>query len=360
MAEAAKRYCLLTGQFYLRFEERRQNEQPQPDGDTVRFVPDNPYALFDSSKIKRYGSVGPDLDNYGINVRLEGIDALETHFTHSGSPVTHQNAALGQTARDLVLDALGFTEVVFDETFPLTVRSVRENHVRGYVIANGVEQNGRLLGFVYAGTPDGIPDYDDWKRRHPDPVGPTSRPVLPGAVPIFLRSELMERSVNWQLLDAGLAYAELYTSMPLDLLRHMANRVRRLRMDPPANSIWSSERESLAVGRSFAWDKTIASMQDSVMFPKIFRRLVAYSQFISSSSSNRRKGFESWLRDKQFARDRDDRLLLPPRPDNTDPPNCEFGNLHDIIEVAAGESPSSIRITLRNHPEDVVVLPDNV
>ena len=37
MPQEAKRYRLIAGQFYLRFEELTQPKQPQPDGDTVRF-----------------------------------------------------------------------------------------------------------------------------------------------------------------------------------------------------------------------------------------------------------------------------------------------------------------------------------
>lgn len=353
-----KRYHLLTGQFFIRFDELPQKSQPQPDGDTVRFVPDNPFPFFNPSIIRRYGSTGPDLSNFGISVRLEGVDALETHFSKNGSPITHQNLALAKAARDTMLRNLGFTNIVFDPDFDYTIKSADNNPSRGYVIANGVEQNGRLLGFGYPGEPDGIPEYDKWKQSEQGTPHPASRPSLPPALPIFVDTKLMEKSVNWMLIDAGLAYAELYTSMPLDLLRHMAKRVRELRNQPPANGIWG--HESVAVGQRFVWDKQIASLSESVMFPKLFRRLVEYAHYVATTKSRSKPRFMAWLREANFARDRDDRLLLPPLPGNIDPPNCEFGNLHDLIEVHGNEAAERLEISLKHNPEDVIVLPDNV
>jgi hypothetical protein len=347
-----KRYRLLTGQFFVRFDEREQKDQPQPDGDTVRFVPDNPLPFFDPSKIRRYGFVGPDLTNFGINVRFEGVDALETHYPPSNA---HQHLGLGKATRDLALHDLGFTGVVFDDTFRYTVKSVKENPRRGYVIANGVEGNSRLLGLVYPGEPNGIPEYEQWKNG-PSASGLASRPRLHPAIPVFVDIGLLEKSVNWKLIDAGLVYAELYTSMPLDLLRHLARRVRELRREPPAESIWS--RETVAIGKRFVWDKQINSLSDSVMFPKLFRRLVTYS--LGASKPGNRPFFMAWLRDKSFVRERDDRLLLPPQPGSVDPPNCEFGNLHDLIQVHGKETDTSVEISLTENPEDVIVLPDNV
>jgi hypothetical protein len=175
---------------------------------------------------------------------------------------------------------------------------------------------------------------------------------------VFLDARLMEKSVNWGLIDAGLAYAELYTSMPLDLIRHMARRVRELRASPPPNCLWG--QETVAVGRPFVWDKRIGSLSDSVMFPKLFRRLVEYAHYLGTITSGSRPQFMSWLREERFARDRDDRLLLPPRPGNADPPNCEFGNLHDLLELHGRETVDRIELSLRHNPEDVIVLPDNV
>ena len=358
MPQQPKRYRLITGQFYLRFEERAQPEQPQPDGDTMRFVPDNPFPFFNPSTIRRYGSVGPDLSNFGISVRFEGLDALETHFSKGGSPVTHQNLALAMAARDAMIGSLGFGNVVFDAEYPYTVRSADNNPVRGYVLANGVEQNGRLLGFVYPGEPVGVPEYDKWKQAQQGAPQPASRPSLPPTPLVFLDAPLVERSVNWKLLDAGLAYAELYTSMPLDLVRQMARRVRHLRAEPPANGIWG--REHVALGRSYVWDKQIDSLEDLVMFPKLFRRLVEYAQALSTAKSPGKLTFMSWLRDPISARERDDRLLLPPAAGNTDPPSCEFGNLHDLVELHGKEAVGRLELSLKYNPEDVIVLPDNV
>ena len=74
---------------------------PEPDGDTVKFLPDIP-ALVDT--LPRRSGRPADINARGISVRLEAIDALETHFQE-----THQELAGANAARDELLAELGFT-----------------------------------------------------------------------------------------------------------------------------------------------------------------------------------------------------------------------------------------------------------
>ena len=163
--------------------------------------------------------------------------------------------------------------------------------------------------------------------------------------------------MNWQLIDAGLAYAELYSSMPLHLVRHAAERVRELRKTPPVGTIWANE--TVNCNQSFVWDKKIASLSDTVMFPKLFRRLVAYGYYLETTKSKSKQELMTWLCDEDYSRDRNDRLLLPPK-HNTNPPNVEFGYLHNLIKVHGQERRDRVELSLNYNPEDVIVLPDNV
>src|SRR4051794_4832991 len=54
----------------------------------------------------------------GAQLRLDGVDALETHYAIPGRGLAHQPLALGRAAASAVLDRLGFTGVVraADET----------------------------------------------------------------------------------------------------------------------------------------------------------------------------------------------------------------------------------------------------
>ena len=77
-----------------------------PDGDSVRFYPDDP-AEWDliptAGKVKRNTSGGAQL-------RMDGIDALETHYTVEGR-ILHQPLGLGQDAAAALLRWLGFRSV---------------------------------------------------------------------------------------------------------------------------------------------------------------------------------------------------------------------------------------------------------
>jgi endonuclease YncB( thermonuclease family) len=74
----------------------------QPDGDTVHFVADNPndWKLVGGKNPVRLTPAG-----HG-KLRLEGIDALETHYQGAHQPLKHAHAAANE-----FLSRLGFTNV---------------------------------------------------------------------------------------------------------------------------------------------------------------------------------------------------------------------------------------------------------
>ncbi len=81
-------FTAIHGDFYI-WNQAKPSQGPEPDGDTVRFIPKAP-GLVDALAPGRT----PDWKAGGaINIRFEGIDALETHF--SGM---HQNQTLADAA----------------------------------------------------------------------------------------------------------------------------------------------------------------------------------------------------------------------------------------------------------------------
>src|SRR5262245_40574320 len=143
------RYTLIKGRYSIH-NPTNPRQGPQPDGDTVTFFPDSVDLV---RRLRRFSGRPPEIRGGHIAVRYEGIDALETHFEGE-----HQNLVFAKAARDRNLALLGFTGVVFFPDSPNVVQAVDENPLAGYVIANGIESNGRLLGLVFAGTttrPDG-------------------------------------------------------------------------------------------------------------------------------------------------------------------------------------------------------------
>ena len=137
-------YTLLTGRFVIRYADLPR-QGPEPDGDTVKFQPDTP-ALVEG--LPRQSGRAPKINARGISVRMEGIDTLETHFEQS-----HQELAGANAARDTLLGALGFSNIVFFSDLPNKVQSADQDSLRGHVLSNGIDANGRMIGFVYPGEP---------------------------------------------------------------------------------------------------------------------------------------------------------------------------------------------------------------
>jgi hypothetical protein len=133
-------YTLLRGHFVIRYSDSPR-QGPEPDGDTIKFRPDVPGLV---EGLPRRSGRPPDINSRGVSVRLEAIDALETHFQE-----TYQELAGANGARDELLRLLGFTNVVFFDELPNKVQSADQEAIRGHVLSNGVDANGRLIAFAY-------------------------------------------------------------------------------------------------------------------------------------------------------------------------------------------------------------------
>ncbi|MFD0526643.1 hypothetical protein ACFQ1I_04260 [Kitasatospora arboriphila] len=115
----------------------------EPDGDTVHFLPDDPgfwLELPGDHKIERD-------PHGGAALRLDGIDAPETHYQGVGPDFVHQPLDLGaHAARDALLTWLGFTDVTqgADER----VTSATPETVPGFVLASGADAFGRCIAMA--------------------------------------------------------------------------------------------------------------------------------------------------------------------------------------------------------------------
>jgi endonuclease YncB( thermonuclease family) len=300
---AVPRYTLIRGEFYILYPDLPLNG-PEPDGDTINFLPDNDDLV---PALPRFSGVRPDRKHLGTyGVRFEGIDTLETHFQNQ-----HQNLEFAQAARGQMLDHVGFDTVEFFADRPNKVQAASPHPLPGYLLANGIESNGRVLALVSPGLPD--LDAADGDR-------------------VFVDEALLERSVNAQLVRDGLAYAELYSTMPIAYITRMRDLVAAARAGDAG--FWP--REDLTLDNPIS-PARLADLEPLVMFPKLYRRLVAYFRAGNTDLA----GFDQWIRADPVRRD--DRLLLP---------TGELGNLHDLYTVGPGG------LTLTHLPEQVMFDPD--
>ncbi|MEU1515678.1 hypothetical protein ABZ490_26595 [Streptomyces sp. NPDC005811] len=294
-------YTLLRGLFVIRYPDLPR-QGPEPDGDTVKFHPDTP-ALVEG--LRRPSGTPPDINARGISVRLEAIDALETHFGE-----THQELDGADKARDRLLQLLGFTNVTFFEDHPNKVESADQDSVRGYVLSNGIDANGRMIGFVHPGDP-----------------------AEPDGADVFLDEAGVDRSANATLLTEGLAYPAFYATLPASLRTHLTTTSRAART--AGAGVWPRSKAD-PNGKADVPD--LDALQRLVMWPKLFRRIVPYL----AAGATDFNGFDAWLRSDPVHRD--DPLFLLDR--------GEYGNLHDVID-AAGQD-----IQLTVWPEDFIISPD--
>jgi endonuclease YncB( thermonuclease family) len=292
-------YTLLAGEFVIRYPDLPRGG-PQPDGDTVKFAPDTP-ALVDA--LPRPSGGAPDINDRGISVRLEAIDALETHFEGA-----HQELAGADAARDELLRALGFTGVAFFPDLPNTVASADHDRVRGHVLSNGIDANGRMIGFVEPGDA-----------------------AEPDGAQVFVDELRAARTINAAMLEAGLVYPALYSTLPASLRDGFAQAARQARL--AGTGIWPRATAD-PDGPAQVADR--AALETLVLWPKLFRRLVPYLDEGADSFD----GFDAWLRADPV--DRDDAIAIAGRD----------ARLHDVVAAADDH------VQLTAWPEDFVITPD--
>ena len=212
-----------------------------PDGDSIRFYPDAADAWERAGLNVRPNAAG------GAQLRLEGIDALETHYTPAVGDLRnlHQPHDLGRAAAAELLRLLGFEEVVRrdDEVVTSATPATRPGHI----YTRFADKYGRAVAFAYAGTTD-----------------------QPDLAAVFLDAAALAGSVNQQLLASGLEYPTYYSKLFVDLRAALNGAVEEART--AGRGVWPDDVTMKGVTVD-----SLATLTDvAVVLPKLFRRLVDY------------------------------------------------------------------------------------
>ena len=209
----------------------------QPDGDSIRFTPNDPakWDLITGTQVKRNASGGAQL-------RLDAVDALETHY---GTPRTHQPLELAHAAADELLNWLGFSNVVRGQNE--TVTSSTPDTVAGYILTRSADLYGRCICFVGRGTPP----QDDGSS-------------------VFVDVDVLRTTANHHLIGRGLAYPTYYRALFPDLRNEFTAAAKQAR--DAGLGVWAADATTSGFNVS-----GLASLEDDfVIVPKLFRRLVDY------------------------------------------------------------------------------------
>ncbi|WP_128378156.1 thermonuclease family protein [Streptomyces cavernae] len=208
----------------------------QPDGDTVHFAADNrdEWTLVGGRNPVQITTAGR------AKLRLEGMDALETHYGGVHQPLPHGHAAAAE-----LLDWLGFTDVRRepDETVTGATPSSR----RGFVLTRGADVHGRCVALVGRGNPPGASGTE---------------------IPVDV--SLLRQTANHHLVAEGLAFPTFYRGLFRDLREELAGAARKAQDD--GKGVWADDVTMTGVKLTGLPSIT----DDSVILPKLFRRLVDY------------------------------------------------------------------------------------
>jgi endonuclease YncB( thermonuclease family) len=215
-------------------------EAGRPDGDSMRFRPDDPTPLF---MLKRRGRAPKINENNGtIQLRFEGIDTMESKAAQPFS----SNATKSNLELCGVSDGVGTA--------------------RGYILSNQIGPNGRPIAFVYLGDP-----------------------AEPDGANVFLDSDRMKESVNYQQLERGHAFPLFYDTLFGDLRKTLAEQVGVARA--AAQNVWTSDVTN--VGATYSGPNSLATMPP--FFPKLWRRLDTYSRDSDIADRNSLSEFRDYL-----------------------------------------------------------------
>lgn len=232
-----------------------------PDGDSVRFRPDNP-KLF--KKLKRGYRIKPSKDGT-VQLRFEAIDAPELHYLGQQQP-------LGSEARDFLLQHLGFTDFSHQNN-KVTMATPQE--VRGGILSRAAETNGRPVSYVFL----------EVELTH-----------LNDGAWVAVDEALLAKSLNAQVLQAGMAYYTVYSSQS----ENQRNFMQALSLEAKLRNagVWQHDRTA-----AFTLTE-VDDVNKQLILPKLFRRSIDYLR-------ERDNGFTGNLKDWLLANpNEDDEMLL--------------------------------------------------
>ncbi len=341
-------YTLIEGVYYV--------VGMSPDADSIKFKANNP-ALWDTIQTDNRKRFERELkeDDGVVTIRLQAIDALETHYMPPPLPTPRdlaakvrgvdspdrgkhqQSADLGERATHTFLDFMGCTDVKWRRWGRNTwinqaningtvVEDKFDDAIPGYVITNDVERNGRPLGWVFAGAPPVV----DGTRLDKKAVG-----------------ELVSRSANYYLLERGTVYPFFYMGLPGAIRIPLMEAAKSAQQNPDQDDVWLHDRTREGVALS----SLNMLYADTVVYPYLFRRIVR--QWYSKTLHR----FWDGLRQERDVQGGDDDLGLDLDGffEDGDPwifviSEQDFLHLSDVLDVG------SQSLKLHTYPYDIVFL----
>ncbi len=197
----------------------------RPDGDSIRFAVDAKQQW---------------------RIRLEAIDALETHYQPRGKSLHgRQPAAEGDAAASALQKFLGITDV--------------DTKAPGYIIRNdGTDSKGRVVAFAFAG-----------------------RTRIGHGSTVEITDDVLKNSANFHMLAHGHSYPCFYSRLEEPIRNLLATTAKEARAS--GVGVWQSD-----VTQTGSLYAPLNAACQSIMWPKLFRRIVdfyAYNPLITAATA---------------------------------------------------------------------------
>lgn len=206
----------------------------QPDGDSIRFQANKPenwdFFQWETEALKA---------SKKKQLRVESIDALETHYEGYHQPRPFAIAAL-----ESLLELLNIKSV----TYSLSVTQIvdADDGKAGFIASATTDNFGRPVSYLFP---------KNAKLNDGDVMDSATLPI--------------EDSINFQLAREGLVYPTFYTTTD----RIFAEKIRAVvaRARKTKRGIWSIDKTP-----DFTLLDIRALQEDILLMPKLFRRLVGF------------------------------------------------------------------------------------
>jgi endonuclease YncB( thermonuclease family) len=177
----------------------------QPDGDTVNFVAERE-ELYEN--LQRSYRVNIQSDR-SVRVRLESIDTPELAYGGNAQPFAEE-------ARDRLLKLLGFRDFAFTEK---TISSAKPDRLSGAILSQLVDPNGRPIVYLLSSEEAKNLEDGEWVR---------------------ITKNYLQKTINYQMLQEGMAYYTVYTSTPLAHRQFLQKVVTEARQEK--RGLWKEDR----------------------------------------------------------------------------------------------------------------------
>ena len=335
----------------------------------VGYSPDGDSLMFEAGNLKHWNKVVTahrstfeeklESGNGVVQLRLQGIDALETHYSPSPIPkpkeITkkssaqaekpkmgkfRQPAAYGDLATANLLQLFGvapdaikwrksgwggayISQLAIGEGEKAKVyKKKNEDPLEGYVVVNDMDRKGRPISWVFAGKTS---------------IRSGSR-ITTGRL-----AQLLKQSGNYQLLSRGLVYPYFFFTLEAklrDILMSAVKNAQRQEMN-----IWSEDRTAKGITTRRFSEVT----DEELIFPYLFRRMVKHQY------RRMMEGYWEALMEGEAYKPQTEALFLSSFFDDTNPyvfliEEREFKRLDEVVRV------TNTKIRMNTDPGNIVFL----